>query len=226
MFVHRLLPRHELDSTTDPSGRRVYETPLGPYPSVTTILGAVDELEDDPEWRDKWVAAVGVDQAAKVTGVARTRGKALHGVVERYVMNDPGWAKGLMPTTLANFRALQPALDKLLGPVYGVEYPLWSRRLRTAGRTDLVACFDGADSVVDFKVVNKPKEEDFIMKYFVQAACYATMVRESMGLSIPRIVVAVVAEHHGLQLFCRETAEWAQAVESVFAGDLRPLHLG
>jgi genome maintenance exonuclease 1 len=88
--------------------------------------------------------------------------------------------------------------------VYGIETPLYSDYLRVAGRTDCVAQFYGKPAIVDFKTASKPKNEDFILNYFMQCSAYAVMFEERTGIPIPRIAILIAVEGDQPQLFVKK----------------------
>lgn len=216
-FLINPLPRVELPDRIVPGVGRIYQTPAGDFKSVTTILKDVPD-DKNPNWLIDWKMRLGEEEAARQSGRARSRGNQLHDIVERYLLSDPNFGDGAMPSTVANFRQVRKIIDEGVGTVYGVEIPLYSERLQTAGRSDLIAGYQGYNSVIDWKGSNNPKELHMVRNYCIQAACYAVMAEEMYpGLNIPRIVVVVMVEHQEPQVFVRETDEWREWVERVFA---------
>lgn len=215
-FLYNPLPVTELSARLLPEGGRVYTTPDGiEYPSVTTVLKNLPD--PDPAWRDKWVGRVGEAEAHRVTERAKTRGNKIHGMVEAYLRGDPDFARGAMPVNLASFKQLRPVIDENLGSIYGVELPLYSHKLKTAGRCDLCAGFRGFNSVVDWKGSNSPWAAHRKHKALIQSAAYATMIEEAHpGLNIPQVVVVVMVEHGENQVFVARTDSYREMVRRVF----------
>jgi len=195
-----------------PEGR-VYRTPDGTFPSVTTVLGKVPD--DDPTWREEWIAKVGQEEADRVLGSAGSRGSEVHKIAEAYVTGEE-WQKGFMPVNVSAFRKLQPLIDARVGTVRGLEFPLWSRRLRTAGRTDLVCDWNNIPSIVDFKTARRRKSRESIWKYFVQAAAYAIMYRLRTGLNIENTVVAVIPDDGHPLVYVEKVSDWVGKVADVY----------
>jgi genome maintenance exonuclease 1 len=80
-------------------GRRYYRTPEGNvYPSVTNILSRLPN-EGLKEWQNR----VGEDEAKRVSGVSTRRGKNLHQVCERYLLNEEKPTRGHMPDVQGMF---------------------------------------------------------------------------------------------------------------------------
>lgn len=211
-FSHDMLPVTEIsDETVD--GVRFYTTPSGAvYPSVTTVIGA----HKGDAWLKAWKKRAGEEKVREVGGKARVRGRAFHHICEQYLLNDDDWAEGAMPSNLYAFRSIQKVLDERIGVVRGIEYPLWSDRLRTAGRTDLIAEFDGVPSILDFKTSLRPKTEDQVHGYFVQKTCYGEMVEERVGLEVPQIVTIMAVDHEPCQVWVKKRADYVSDVEDIF----------
>lgn len=194
-------------------GKRYYKTPVGPLPSVTTVLGQKIQNRGLQEWKDR----VGEEQVRKVSTQATNRGSAVHELAEKYVRGDPNWKRGAMPFNLETFMKIKPHLDLGLGTVYGIEVPLWSERLGTAGRTDLLAGFRGYNSVVDFKTSKRKKEEADIESYFLQATCYSLMAEELTSLKFPQVVIIVAVDHDEAQVFIKDRDQYVSRVLEVFS---------
>lgn len=202
-FNHVKLPEldFELEAKTTENGR-VYYTPSGvAYPSVTTILGSLSK-EGIRLWRER----IGEEEANKISGRASRRGEALHLACEKYLLNEMDFKmrQQMMPDTKSLFLQLKPHLDKHLGDIYCIEQPLYSHILKTAGRVDCIAEWNGKLSVIDFKTSTKEKLEEHIQNYFQQCTCYAEMFEEITGQPIEDIVVAIACEDGLAQIFVRK----------------------
>lgn len=211
MFEHKLLEAQDLESITTEAGR-FYTTPDGKkYPSVTTVIGS----NSDKTWLFEWQKRVGKEKAQEITNRAATRGTRVHKMFEKYLMNESDYLTGVVSTLKPLFLEMQPIVDKNIDVVYGVEHPLYSHRLRTAGRTDVVANFNGIPSIIDFKTASRLKEASDILGYFLQATCYALMVGERHEFSIPQIVV-LICTPEGPQQFVRKTSDYVVDVVKMF----------
>lgn len=213
-FRHELLSKVELSDVVI-DGKRFYDTPAGEYKSVTTIIGE----SQDKSWLDSWKARVGEDEAKGILTQAGIRGSAIHSLAEKYVMNDPDWARGAMPVNVWTFKKIAPLLDEHVDLVYGIEYPLWSDMLKTAGRTDLPCVFDGVNTIGDFKTARSRKDRDSIPGYFVQATAYAVMMEERTGVRFPQVAI-MLAEDEGdrAKLFVERARDWYPEVARIFMG--------
>lgn len=180
----------ELEVLNTPNGRR-YITPNGDsYASITTILGSIGK-ESLNEWRE----AVGEEEANRICHHAATRGTAMHDITERYLNNEREWFKSTdMPHTRALFNSIRPILDRNVKEIFLQEKPLYSDLLRTAGRVDLIADFNGTLSIVDFKTSRRRKTSDGISNYFQQATAYALMFEERTGIKINQIVIVMAVD--------------------------------
>ena len=210
-FKHELLSFDDIKADMV-DGVRFYDTPGGRFPSVTTVIGAYKGDHHLKAWRDR----VGEEEARKVGGRARVRGTAVHEIAESYLRNRNDWAEGVMPVNLDSFLSIKNILDTRVGTVYGVEVPLWSDRLCTAGRTDLLAEWDGVPSVIDFKTSLRVKKEAEIWGYFVQKACYGTMVQERVGFIVPQIVTVMMVDHEPPQIWVKQRRSYQEDVMRVF----------
>ena len=82
-FIHEKIDMgyETLDRTDAPDGRRYLTTEGKAYPSVTTVLSILGE-ESIAAWRAK----VGEEKANEISLKATTRGTAVHGIIEKYLL--------------------------------------------------------------------------------------------------------------------------------------------
>ena len=187
-----------------PDGRR-YRTPEGLlYPSVTTVLG----LGQDMSWKDDWIARVGQAEADKISKQATNRGTAVHDILEKYLNNEENPHKGHMPANIYSAKKLFPVLESNLNKVIRQETPLYSDKLRTAGRVDVVGEWKGIRSIIDFKTSKKYKQKSDIEGYFMQAAFYAFAWYERTGQPVSQIVILVIVDEGSHQIFVERTKDW------------------
>lgn len=197
----------DYDLTTETiNGKRFYRTPEGLlYPSVTTITSQHGK-DKILEWRKR----VGEAEANKVSAKASGRGTRVHKLCENYLNNDMEYSKDTMPDALVMFKSIQPLIDNYIDNIHALEVPLYSNHLKVAGRVDCIAEFDGKLSVIDFKTASKPKEEKWILNYFMQCSAYAVMYEERTGISVPRIVVMIAVDSEQPQIFVKKRDEYIQ----------------
>ena len=210
-FEHKPLPKIEIPRK-EIDGKRYYVTPNGDaYRSVTTILSELSK-EGIAKWREK----VGHEEANRISSKASTRGTKLHNMMEDYVGNVEDFALNKMPTTTALFLDLQPIVDLNVQEVYGIEYPLYSDRLRAAGTSDLICLYDGKPTILDYKTANKPKQEKWINNYFIQSTAYAMMVKERYDIDIEQIVIMIAVDHDQPQVFVKDPNDFISETTRIF----------
>lgn len=211
-FNLNLLKEIELTETYE-NGKRFYKTPSGEkYPSVTTVLGSVMDKTKLFEWQAK----VGKETADKIKTQAARRGTKLHKVCENYVLNKDDFLDNQLPSTIDLFKQIQPFVDKNINEVYGIELPLYSDYLRTAGRCDMFCNLSGKNSIVDYKTSTKPKKEEWIKNYFLQLTTYGMMIEERYNINVPYIVVVIACEDGTPQIFPKKTSEFKEEVTTIF----------
>ena len=140
--------------TKNIDGKRHYVTPGGNYPSVTSITSQLSA-----EGIKAWRARVGEKEAQKIITKASIRGTSVHKLCEDYVNNIE------VKESNDVFEQIKSELDKHLGTIYAVEAPLYSDKLKVAGRVDLIAEWKGKLSIIDFKTAKKTKKEEWIEAY-------------------------------------------------------------
>ena len=166
------------------SGQRLYKTPAGNFPSVTTVLSVKDSgyLED-------WRKAVGEDYANWVTEEAGKRGSRFHDYAERYLKNEDikinDWVMK------AQFNQVKPIFDRDFEVIYANEIPLYSKKLKVAGRCDCIAKVAGLKRIVDFKTSRRSKDASEIDGYRMQASVYSFMLEEMFGIHIPDYYIII-----------------------------------
>jgi genome maintenance exonuclease 1 len=203
MFVHcPPLKLAELESVTQPDGKRYYVTPSGKkLPSVTTVVGAMKK-KAIMEWRNR----VGEVEANRVSKLATGRGNRVHLLAEKYLNNEPiQWSKE-MPDAVEMFRTLIKPIHNINNIQYQ-EQALWSEKIDMAGRVDLIADWCGVPSVIDFKTSKKIKKKEDIQDYFAQCTAYALMYEELVGTSIDQLVIVMAVENEEPLIFVERTED-------------------
>jgi len=191
-FNHAMVPFTELLTETI-DGKRHYVLPDGvcKLKSVTTLL---DEKLDKTalyEWRRR----VGDAEANKVSTQSSRRGTAVHKIAERYVLNEKDIYKDQMPSNVETFQPIKLALDEHVDNVMGIELPLYSKALGCAGRTDLIAEYDGVVSIIDYKTSRKEKKLEWIESYIIQTTIYAMMFERMYRIAVPQIAIIVSVDN-------------------------------
>lgn len=213
-FEHALLEFEDIKSVTTEDGR-YYELPNGRLvQSVTTIIGKKSDKTALMEWK----ARVGEAEAQKISTQAASRGTSIHNICEKYLLNEDSYPPKTMPTAIDMFKSIRPHIDQNVGKIYGIEAPLYSYKLATAGRTDCIAEWGGVPSIIDFKTSRRKKQEDWIQNYFVQATAYSLMAEERTALKVPQIVILIAVDHDEPQLFIKNRDNFKEKVLEIFTG--------
>lgn len=212
LFKHDFVTPHKLTQKVI-DGKRHYVTEEGlKFKSVTTVLSEKLDKTALFEWRKR----VGNEEANKISTQAARRGTAFHGIAERYLLNEEKIFKNEMPINIESFKLIQPILDKNIDNIKGIELPLFSKILKTAGKTDLVADYNGTLSVIDFKTSRKIKKEEWIESYFLQATVYSMMYEYLYKTSVPQIVILISVDHEEPQIFVKDRKDYVNRVIEIF----------
>lgn len=203
MFTHcPPLKLPELESVTQPDGKRYYVTPSGKrLPSVTTVVGA-KKKQAIMEWRKR----VGEEEANRISKIATGRGNRVHLLAEKYLNNEKILWGQEMPDAVEMFRTLIKPIHNI-NNIHYQEQALWSEKLGMAGRVDLIAEWSGVLSVIDFKTSKKIKTKEDIPDYFAQCTAYACMYEELVGTPIDQIVIVMAVDNQPPLIFVEKTED-------------------
>ena len=208
-FIH-LANRPELSfgmKTENVNGKRIYVTPDGDkYPSITTILSEFNKAAIQ-----KWRKRVGETEANKISGKASRRGTSVHSVCESYIKNEDGFLDGQTPNIIELFKTIEPFLERV-DNIHGVELALYSKHFGVAGRTDLIAEFDGVLSVIDYKTSNKIKKKEWCESYFAQGAFYGIAYEELTKIPVSQVVIVIAVDNEHPQLFVEKRDDWVDKI--------------
>lgn len=218
MFNLDLLPTIDLINDDTDSGRYYYSPEFSSirYPSVTTILSRSNKF--DHSWKDKWIARVGLEAANQISNKATKRGSKLHDICEKYVLNQD-YITGQNPTVLGLFSEGQQLLSKNITKVYGTEFALKSEKYNTAGRTDLLADWNGYPAVVDYKTSKHEKSSEDILNYYVQTCIYAKMATDQTGINFDRCVIIMFCDNGPARTYKFMISKYMNLVDEIFLGD-------
>ena len=168
-------------------GSRNYDVAGQRLPSVTTILGRTK----DDTYLKKWIADKGEKEAERIKIASATRGTSMHKYLENYVIGK-GY-EDLTKLGQETKRMAQKVIDVGLAPVseyFGSEVTLYYPGLY-AGSTDLVGIHNDKETIIDFKQANRPKREEWIGDYKLQAGAYAMAHDQVHGSNIEQCVIMV-----------------------------------
>lgn len=191
----------DIESETFPNGKRFYTLPDGfILPSITTILSAQSK-EGIAAWRKR----VGEAEANRVSAKASGRGTRVHNLCEDFIQNKP--LRESMPDAIEMFKTIKPVLETIVNNIHYVEQSFYSKKIGSAGRSDLIAEFDGELSVMDYKTSAKIKYRENILSYFWQSTFYALAYEELVGTPINQIVIIMAVEDEKKPLIFIEKVE-------------------
>ena len=189
------------------NGKRTYVTPDdNVYPSITTVLGELSKAAIQ-----KWRKRVGETEANKISGKASRRGTSVHSVCESYIKNEDGYFDGQTPNIIELFKTIEPFLERV-DNIHGVELALYSDHFGVAGRTDLIAEFDGKLSVIDYKTSNKIKKKEWCESYFAQGAFYGIAYEEITSIPVSQVVIIIAVENEQPQLYVEDRDDWTHII--------------
>ena len=196
-------------TTENIDGKRHYVTPNGSYISITTLLSNLSK-DSISRWRKR----VGATEANRISTKASRQGTAVHALCEKYIKNEEGFLTESMPHLVEMFESIIPLLDRV-DNVHVTEGAMYSDELQLAGRTDLIAEFDGQLAIIDYKTSRRIKTWEMCASYFMQGAFYAHAYEERTGIPINNIVIIMAVENEEPLLF-RETKErWLNPLQEV-----------
>lgn len=163
---------------------RMYTNPNGDvYPSITTVLGKQPKPNLDA-WRER----VGEEQAERLMKASGRVGNEFHNACENHILGkDIGV---LSRGALMLYSSAKNELNNL-DNIRGIEIPMWSDALKTAGRSDLIGDYRGIASIVDYKNSRSAKPKEYCVDYFLQGAAYSRMFYERYGIAIKQIVIII-----------------------------------
>lgn len=215
-FRHELVEPAPLTNVDTSEGRYYIFTDGRSNDRFRSVTGLLGERMDKSAL-EAWKKRVGDEEVHKVSTIAASRGTAVHNMAERYLLNDPDYEKGVMPFPRATFRQIRKVLYDHVDDIMGIEIPLYSRAFMCAGRTDLVARFDGVPSIIDFKTSKRIKEEKDIESYFLQTTIYSMMFQRIYGIEIPQVVIIMAVDDESPQVFVKDRSLYVKRVIEVFS---------
>ena len=191
------------------NGKRHYVTPNGKYQSITALLSNLSKVGIEA-WRKR----VGEEEANRISHQASGRGTRVHNIAESYIKNQEDHLEGVLPDAVEMFQSITPLIDRI-DNVHCVEGALYSDELKLAGRTDLIAEFDGALSAIDYKTSKRIKIWDHCHSYFMQGAFYAHAYEERTGIPVNNIVIIMAVENEEPVLFRETKNRWIEPLNQV-----------
>lgn len=199
-FTHKFynLPKEGIEQS-EIDGVRIYSTPDGFFPSVSTVVGW-EKQKQYADWRKK---------NAKESQRVCDRGTLLHSKIESYLLNED--VEMVEDDEL--FRLMKKEVD-FINNVRAIEQPLWGKITGLAGRVDCIAEYKGELSVIDFKASTYPKKKADIDNYFCQATAYSLLWQEKTGESVPNILILIANEQGFVQIYKEKTINFVEKLKS------------
>lgn len=162
---------------------RLYKTPVGLFPSMTSVLSVLKDENDKgfQEWRDR----VGDEEADRITNEAIDRGNTLHDFNELYLQNKLK-RSDLTGQARVLFNRVKHYLDEI-ELLIATEVALYHEDLQYAGRVDCVGMLHNELTIIDHKNSRRPinTNTEFgrkkLMKYMVQCAGYGLALHRMKG---------------------------------------------
>lgn len=205
----RVLPRYE-PVRTHINEERLYTTPVGAVPSVTTVLSGSRDNSGLEAWRE----SVGHERADFISSYACFRGNGHHENIERYLTDgtEPEFSFSFTPY----WKSSRAFLDTIDAPLL-LEGAIWHPD-GFAGTLDCIAYLteDGTQpTLCDWKTADSPRKPDKLYDYSLQCAAYtaaANYVYGHMGLNITQAKIVVAIANSQPQI---ETLD-ARALEQLY----------
>lgn len=198
-FTHNLyeLPKGQIE-IVEKNGVRMYSTPEGIFPSVSTVVGW-EKQKKYADWRKK---------NAKESQRVCDRGTLLHSKIESYLLNED------VDLSVDDelFTLMKKEVDNL-NSIRAIEQSLWGKITGLAGRVDCIAEYKKELSIVDFKASTFPKKKVDIENYFCQAAAYSLLWQERTGEGVPNIVILIVNEQGFVQVYKEKTINFMEPLK-------------
>lgn len=191
---------NNITATTTEEGR-VYHTPEGDFPSITTILGKTA----NNIWLQQWKERVGEEEARKVSKYATDRGELVHEYAERHIKGEDIYTdlnKDYSYIDLKNMTInLINTIKENVTKVYAQEIAVYSPTLKYAGRLDCYGDWKGIPALIDFKTSKKNKYIRDIKDYYIQTSAYAYAHNELFKTNIQKLVILITVENKQVQVF-------------------------
>jgi ATP-dependent exoDNAse (exonuclease V) beta subunit len=185
-----------------PSGR-VYDTPIGLFPSITTVLGATA----NKAWLQRWIESVGEEEANRIKEAAAERGTILHNYLERLYEEYDAPTKEQVKSfiALSGLNDEKPFIRKMTVELIkhllvndfrsvSQEFVVWDEELKVAGRCDGVGYWNNKLVVIDYKTSRKKKTISQIKDYYLQATFYCVAHNKMFDSKVNSFIILMAVE--------------------------------
>jgi hypothetical protein len=95
--------------------------------------------------------------------------------------------------------------------------PMVSRELMIGGTADIIAKFDGIDSIIDLKSSTTPKRESWCKKFFLQETAYSLMFEEISSRPTEQMVTIIASENGTVQVLVRNRDDFTQELKEIIS---------
>ena len=203
--------KHTVPKIVNSDGMRQYKVGDEMFPSITSVLSRISS-----EGIDAWKERVGTDVANLICQNAINRGNKFHKISEAYLGNGCICKFENHLLEFGMFKQARAALDRI-SDIVGIEMPMVSRELMIGGTADIIAKFDGIDSVIDLKSSTAPKKESWCKKFFLQETAYSLMFEEISSRPIEQMVTIIASENGTVQVLVRNRDDFTQELKEIIS---------
>jgi hypothetical protein len=206
---------------------------LGLFPSITTVLGETSDKSGLEDWRNK----VGHEEADRISKLSMNRGTIMHRLIELYkpIQGTPDERLEILKEIAQSDSEVNQFASEALGEhwleegwkmfmkfwyngsrffdrvteVLAAETFLWSvKGGGYAGTVDNISRIDDNKiMIIDYKNSRKPKREDWIQDYFIQASAYYVAYWERTGIKPDGVEIWIANEVDNLPQIFKLTNE-------------------
>lgn len=188
----------DIKAETLPTGR-TYSTPVGKFPSITTVLGATA----NNQWLDAWRERVGIEEANRISKVATDRGEAVHSYFERFFSGEDIDSDLIADKEHFDLVGMTTRLIKAgqnnITEIWAQEIAVWDKNIGCAGRLDCVGEWRGEPAIIDIKTSKKRKYISQVKDYFIQTAFYAEAHNQMFNTNLNKLVILITVENGPVQ---------------------------
>ena len=199
--VIRGLPVYELLRHDTAAGPREYTTPVGRFPSVTTVLDGTRDQRGLQEWRE----AVGTARADQIRDIACARGTGLHRAIETFTESGSHPPFSFLVTPY--WKSVAPYLTNFEQTLLS-EASVWHPE-GFAGSIDWLGYFKDSGpqpELADWKSADKPLKPIKLYEYSLQLAAYVAALNhvykpQRLHIQRARLVVAFPCKPAHVEIF-------------------------
>ena len=172
------------------------------YPRISDVLNILNRKQLD-SWRER----IGNNAADLKSQMGIKRGNDFHQICEAYLKNECTCQYQNKLLAMSMFESSKSALDRI-DNIRGIELPVFSTSLKVGGTLDIVAEFDGVNSIIDLKTSSIPKKYEWCKSFFLQEAFYAVAYEEMTSKPIEQLVTILISEDGTLQVLKENRDDW------------------